>query len=704
MTYALIASAVLGGILLVLLTVASGNTSIFAEHYPLLLALNIAVAAGLLGLVGFQLVTLARALRKRRFGSRLTLRFLLLFAVMALAPGALVYTVSVQFLAKSIESWLDVRVENALEGSLNLARVALDGMLDELNLKARSIASELAELTPTQQTAQLDRVRERTGAEHALIVGASGVIASASRAIGPLMPDAPPTVVLRQARQNRGYRAIEPSGERGLMLRVVVPLPGRSVIDEPKLLQLTQIVPAGMAASADAVQTVYRNYKELMLSREGLKDLYILTLTLTLLLALFFALALAFILSRRLSAPLATLAQATEAVARGDFSRRAAVTSTDELGTLSRSFNSMTVQLDEARTAAERGRRDVETAKTYLEQILANLSTGVLVFDRNFQLRIANAGANRILGQNLANLVAAPLESNPGLAAIAKTIRADFGATEDGVWQREIELPDRGRTLLVRGSRLPAESDGDLVVVFDDVTQIIAAQRATAWAEVAQRVAHEIKNPLTPIQLAAERLQLKLAERLGPEDAGALKRATDTIINQVAAMKRMVDEFREYARLPAPNLVPLDLNALVNDVLSLYEHARPMLRVRLAAVLPPVRGDASQLRQVIHNLFQNAEDALAGHAAPTIEVSTEIVDAQVRLCVADNGAGFPEAIMKRAFEPYVTTKPKGTGLGLAMVKKIVDEHQGSVDLENAKPGAIVTIALPIDRNAQAKAA
>ena len=695
MIYALGAAAIFGITLLVLLTFASSNASIFTTHYPLILALNIAVAAGLLGLVGFQLVSLARALRKRRFGSRLTFRFLVLFALMALAPGALVYLVSVQFLAKSIESWLDVRVESALEGSLNLARVTLDTQLEELATRGRSLALELAELSPQVQLRQLEVLRERAGVDQALIVAPSGVLASASRDLGRLVAHVPSPSTLRQARQNRGLRAAEPAGDRGLVLRVLVPIETRTLGEDFRMLQLTQSVPAALAASADAVQSVYRDYKELSLSRKGLRDIYILTLTLALLFALFFALALAFILSRRLSAPLATLAQATEAVARGDFSKRAAVTSTDELGTLTRSFNSMTEQLDEARSAAERGRREVETANAHLQSVLANLSTGVLVFDSAFALQIENAGAARILGTDAERLRRDPQAAEAVLAAV----RAGFDESSDGTWQREFEHV--GRTLLMRGSRLPAESGGDYVVVFDDVTQIIAAQRATAWAEVAQRVAHEIKNPLTPIQLAAERLQHKLADRLDAEDAGALRRATNTIIAQVGAMKRMVDEFRGYARLPAPNLVPLDLNELVGDVLLLYEHAKPMISTRLAPNLPLVSGDASQLRQVIHNLLQNAEDALAGAAAPAIEVTTELADGRVWLRIGDNGTGFPEAMMKRAFEPYVTSKPKGTGLGLAIVKKIIDEHQGSVSIENARPGAMISIALPTVATAKA---
>jgi nitrogen fixation/metabolism regulation signal transduction histidine kinase len=445
---------------------------------------------------------------------------------------------------------------------------------------------------------------------------------------------------------------------------------------------------------------VHRDYKELSLLQEGLKRIYLLTLTLALLLALFSALALAFILSRRVAEPLGELAEATHAVARGDFSRRARVRSADEVGVLTKSFNSMTAQLDEARAAAEANRQQVENAKAHLENVLANLSAGVLTLDEQYRLQGANAGAAAILGEDPGRCLGGPLTGSLALDTIARAIAEGFAVQDAaGAWQRQLELAPTGQTLLLRGSRLPAEAGS--VVVFDDVTQLIAAQRAMAWGEVAQRLAHEIKNPLTPIQLSAERLQAKLADKLAPPEADALVRATATIVNQVAAMKAMVDDFRDYARVPAPSLAALDLNRLIGDVLELYQHSSLRIVTRLDRDLPPVRGDATQLRQVIHNLLQNAADALAGRGDPQIEIRTERAGERIRLCIVDNGGGFAESIMKRAFEPYVTTKPRGTGLGLAIVKKIIDEHHGTVSIENRAAtaqgtgGATVTIALPL---------
>jgi nitrogen fixation/metabolism regulation signal transduction histidine kinase len=700
MTYALVVSAALGAILLFLLAVASANSSLFAQHYPLLLILNGVIAVALVALVGYQLWRLRRALRAKVFGSRLTLRLLLLFVAMAIAPGVLVYTVSLQFLSKSIESWFDVRVDNALESGLALGRDVLDAMLEELRGKARVMALELGDLPPPAQSLALNRLREQAGVDDAMLVGAGGsVIAGASREVAKLVPEAPPAGVLRQVRGGRAYAAIDALGDRGLVLRVVVPVGGAAIADETRILQLTHAVPPSVAEKAETVQSVYRDYRELSLLRAGLKRIYILTLTLTLLLALFSAIALAFILSRRLSEPLAELAESTLAVARGDFSHRPRVTSRDELGILTRSFNSMIGQLDDARAAAEANREQVESARAHLENILANLSAGVLTFDESLRLQVANHGAAAILGEDLVACIGAPLGGSAALDTLAEAIRDGFGQEHTpGTWQRELDIEGRGITILVRGSSLPG--GGGFVVVFDDVTQLIAAQRATAWGEVARRLAHEIKNPLTPIQLSAERLQAKLGDKLAPPEAQALARATETIVNQVAAMKSMVDDFRDYARMPAPTLGALDLNRLVREVLVLYDHSPARISARLEASLPMVRGDAAQLRQVIHNLLQNAEDALAGHADAAIEVRTERAGERVRLAISDNGGGFAESIMKRAFEPYVTTKPKGTGLGLAIVKKIIDEHHGSVSIENRAGeagggGAAVTIALPL---------
>ncbi|MBI1943533.1 MAG: HAMP domain-containing protein [Betaproteobacteria bacterium] len=679
--------AALAGVLLFLLATASGNTTLFARHYPLLLGLNAALAALLAALVAWQVAVLWRKYQDRAFGSRLTVRLLLMLALMALVPGALVYTVSVQFLAKSIESWFDVKVDAALEGGINLGQAAIDRMLGELQTKARAVALELADLPAAQQVVLLGRLRDQAGVQEAVVVNAGGrLIASASEDVSRLVPELPTQQALLQARSGRAYAAVDAPAGKPLALRVVVAVPGLTLTEEPRFVQLRQWVPEQFGRSAEAVEAAYRDYRELALSRQGLKRIYIVTLTLALSMALLVAIALAVILANRLAAPLANLAQATQAVARGDFSRRAPVTSRDELGVLTESFNSMTRQLDDARSVVEANRMALEGAKARLENILANLSAGVLVFDHALELSISNHGAHSILGAEL--------------EAFAARMRAYFRSHGERAWQLELELKGTAKTLLVRGTALPQDQAGGFVLVFDDITQLIQAQRATAWAEVARRLAHEIKNPLTPIQLSAERLEMKLAGKLGPEDAEALARATRTIVNQVTALKSMVDDFRDYARLPAPVLAGLDLNPLVAEVLALYENSSAPIARKLAPALPQVWADSAQIRQVLHNLVQNAQAALENRrnsgAAPVIEVCTELAGDRVRLTVADNGGGFPEEMMARIFEPYVTTKPRGTGLGLAIVKKIVDEHHGELAIENRfAVGASVSVLLPL---------
>jgi nitrogen fixation/metabolism regulation signal transduction histidine kinase len=684
----LIVGGVVAALGLLLLAMASGDTALLERDYPLLLALNAALAALLAGLVAYQLVAMARRYRARVFGTRLTLRLLARFALLAVVPGLLVYAVSVQFLTRSIESWFDVKVDAALEGGINLGQQAIDQMMAELQGKARAMTLELGERSQAQLAARLERLRAQVGVEEAVIVTASGrLIASASADVSKFVPDLPGRELLRQARANRGHTAIDLAAGRPLSLRVLMPLDSAGLADEARFLQLRDSVSPSFTRSAEAVEAAYRDYRELAISREGLKRIYVVALTFALLMALFVAVAVAVTQSNLLAEPLANLAQATQAVARGDFSHPAPVTSRDELGVLTESFNSMTRQLDEARRGVESNRAALEAAKSHLENILANLSAGVLVFDHELQLTISNHGASTILGGEL--------------EAFAARMREHFVGHGEEDWQLDLSLKD-GKAVHARGARLPQATGGGHVVVFDDITQLIQAQRATAWAEVARRLAHEIKNPLTPIQLSAERLEMKLAERLSREDGDTLRRATETIVSQVTALKAMVDDFRDYARLPLPAPTRLDLNALVNDVLALYENSSAPIAKRLADGLPAVWADGAQIRQVIHNLVQNAQDSHenAKQTGTAIEVRTELAGDKVRLAVSDQGGGFPEDLMARIFEPYVTTKPRGTGLGLAIVKKIVDEHHGSVAIENRpKRGASVSVLLPLAKAA-----
>jgi len=701
--YLLILCGGFSAVALFLLATASANTELFAEHYSLLLLLNGGIALVLAALVGYQLLTLRRRLKAGVFGARLTLRLVLLFALMAVLPGALIYGVSVQFLAKSIESWFEVRVDKALEGGLNISRNALDTMLKDLTVKADAMALQLSVRPPAEHLSVLNMLREQSGVQEATLFSSRGkVIAYSGNERMGLIPELPGAAALRQIRLQQTYSAVEAVPNRGLILRALAPVSVLSLAEEARVLQLLQVVPKQLAQDAETVQAGYRDYQELTLSRLGLKRLYGITLTLTLLLALLSSLALAFLLSDRLSAPLGVLVESTRAVAQGDFSRRAAVASSDELGMLTQSFNSMTLQLADARALVERNQAQLVHAKAYLESILANLSAGVLAFDGNLRLRSANPSARQILETDFTALLSRNLDEwgrhDAALEGLARAIRAGFGRADTAEWEEQIEREVKGGTqvLLLRGTHLPQSAESGSVVVFDDITHLLQAQRDAAWAEVARRLAHEIKNPLTPIQLSAERLQHKLAPKLADADAEMLGRSTQTIVNQVTALKRMVDAFSQYARTPEPAMQELDLNKLAREVLTLYESLGSSIRLDLAPRLPPVIGDATQLRQVIHNLLQNAQDGLVDTAKPSIVIVSEAVGGAVRFSVTDNGSGFPEHLMKRVFEPYVTTKPRGTGLGLVIVKKIIEEHGGEIAISNVAPhGARVTISLPV---------
>ncbi len=700
-------AAAVGGILWFLLLMSTAaDTVIFSRNYPLLIALNVALALGMVGLVGWQLRSLWRDYQAQVFGARLKLRLMLMFGVIAVLPGALVYGVSVQFVTRSIESWFDVRVEKALESGLHLGRSALDSLLADLGDKARSMSSELSDIAETSRRSALLRLREDKGVQSAALFSVGGqLLSSATSELSSLLPDMPTQSQLKQARSARLLSSVEGEGGK-LYLRVLVSVATRDVFEEPRILQLIQPVPPSLAHDAEAVQGVYRDYQELQLARGGLTRIYALTLTLTVLVALFGAFALAFVMARRLAAPLYILAEGTQAVAQGDFSPRQAVYSGDELGVLTQSFNRMTRQLNEARHETERHRAELESARGYLESILANLSAGVLVFDRRFVLRTVNEGALTILNDDFDGLIGEAVEQWPRQSIMGTFIREHFSATEEAEWQGQLELERPNgmpQVLLLRGSRLPEASGGGDVVVFDDVTRIIAAQRSAAWGEVARRLAHEIKNPLTPIQLSAERLQFKLAGKLSNGDADMLARGTQTIINQVQAMKRMVDDFRDYARLPAPEVAPLDLNALIGEVLGLYESSSARIETRLEDGLSCVLGDQTQLRQIIHNLLRNAEDALEGREDSRIGILTEVAGRNARLLISDNGPGFPSELLPRIFEPYVTTKARGTGLGLPIVKKIVEEHLGTIEISNApEGGARIDIRLPLVKEEDAK--
>ena len=701
MKYIVFFSAALGAVLLYLLSHASANTAASGDHYNVLLVLNIALAVMLTILIGIQLWRLYKQMREGVMGSRLTLRLLGTFALMAIIPGLVVYAVSVNFLTRSIESWFNVKVEAALEGGLHLGQSALDILLTDMEEKGENMALALAFQPTATHLTVLNELREKSGVQDAVLLTVQGrILAFSSNDSSSFLPELPTVPQLRQARQHV-YGTIEPIPGKGLYLRVLAPVSLPSLAGETRILQLLQPVPKTLSNTAESVQEVYQDYQELSYSRESLKEVFALTLTLVLMLAMLSAVAIAFVLSRRISAPLSILAEGTRAIARGDYSTMLPAHGKDELGILVQSFNSMTRQLGEATQAADHNRASVEAARGYLETILAHLSSGVLALNEHAELRTFNLAATHILGVELESYAHLPFvqlgKEKPALENFVIAVLAQFNVADAGEWQQQMEIAGvQGKQIvLVRGTRLPGSVESGFVVVFDDITTMVQAQRDAAWGEVARRLAHEIKNPLTPIQLSAERLEHKLAAKLEPADADMLRRATNTIVSQVDAMKTMVNEFSEYARAPALNLTELNLNSLIQEMLVLYEPLGIEINVMLDKKLPKVLGDGTMLRQVLHNLLQNAQDALENRPSPNISISSTSTATEVKLSVQDNGEGFPLDIMARAFEPYMTTKRHGTGLGLAIVKKIIEEHKGSIRLSNVEPtGASVTITLP----------
>jgi nitrogen fixation/metabolism regulation signal transduction histidine kinase len=729
--------AALSLVLLFMLAQATGNRELYERYYGILFVLNVAVASLLALVIVWALVRMGLRLKRGKFGSRLLLKLAAIFAVVGLLPGLMIYVVSYQFVSRSIESWFDVRVESALASGLQLGRVTLERVALDLGNRTKLQADQLAQAPEAVAGLGLERLRQQLGVrELALWSSAGQLVASASDARGVLLsqPERPSGQQMRLARSQGVVTQIDGLDDASPAASGVVPrarvralaLVSSSNLDlggSSRYLQAIEELSPDLVANALAVQEANREYQERALARGGLRRMYIGTLTLTLFLAVFGAILLAVILGTQLAKPLLLLAEGVRQVARGDLRPKVALQTRDELGGLTRSFADMTEQLADARNAVQVSMGELDAARASLQTILDNLTAGVMVLDAQGRIVSSNPGATRILRAPLAAHVGSLLTQVPGLEGFGEGVQAQFESylreqAAHGLehWQQSFELhgaaggaSDSTVTLIARGARMPGTED--CLLVFDDVTDVVSAQRAQAWGEVARRLAHEIKNPLTPIQLSAERLERRLAHKLEPPEEQVLAKSVKTIVDQVDAMKRLVNEFRDFGRLPAAELKAVDLNALVSDVMQLYPHdgGGVPIRIELDPQVPRVRGDAQQLRQVIHNLLQNAQDAhegksfAPGQPGPDVLLQTEYAatSRRVRLIVRDRGTGFPDHILKRAFEPYATTKAKGTGLGLAVVKKIADEHHARIDVSNrvsegVLQGAQVSLSFPTE--------
>ena len=710
-TWGAAAMLLMGAALLYMLMLATNNQALYEEDYALLFVLNMVVAVLLFAAIAWIAFRLYQRWRAGRFGTRLLTKLAAIFVLVGLAPGLLIYGVSYQFVSRSIETWFDVKVEGALQAGLSLGRVTLETLAGDLSIKARAAATTLNEPGQGPAELQLEKWAEQLGASDiALWSGRGQLLGSAGDSRLQLNPPAPSSTQFRLARGERSTYWIEGlddaagAGKQAPVRIKVLALMSRGALDasgESRYLLVTRTLPPSLVANAWAVERANREYQERALGREGLKRMYIGTLTLSLFMAVFAAVLMAVVLGNQIARPLLVLTEGVSQVAAGDLRPKESMQGKDELGGLTRAFALMTQQLSDARETVQTSMGQLDAARANVQTILDNLTAGVVVLNDDGSLRQSNPGASRILQRPLDQYQGHLLSGIAGLENFGVEVERQFlefrsRGGEGGVdhWQHTLEmglpaaLMQNGQggqtTLVLRGADLPGKA---CLLVFDDISHIVTAQRLQAWGEVARRLAHEIKNPLTPIQLSAERLQRRLDGKLPEPEQQVLSKSVKTIVDQVDSMKRLVNEFRDFGRLPAAELQPLDLNALVQEVLHLYEAAETPITLDLDASCPPVLGDAQQLRQVIHNLLQNAQDAQEAQALLPLEpvVLRTYFSAsagRVRLSVLDSGGGFAAGILQRAFEPYVTSKARGTGLGLAVVKKIADEHGARIDISN----------------------
>ncbi len=710
MRYLIAIASLVGALLLFLLSKASSSSEfISGNSYTIVLILSIVFILSLIAIIANQIKKLFGNIKKDVIGSRLSMRLVISFSLMAVIPGLIVYLVSVNFLTRSIESWFNVKVESALDGGLKLGQKALDIMLTDLELKAERMALTLSSMPATSQYGALSDLREKSGVQDATIISDQGkIIAVSSNDAESFLPALPTLIQLKQA-DNKVYGKIEPITNKGLYLRVLAPINGTAVSNERLILQILQPVPDSLSTIAESVQAVFQDYQKLSYSRDSLKVIFSITLTLVLMLAILTAVAIGFLLSRKLSEPLALLAEGTKKIAKGNFKTMLPEKGKDELGVLVRSFNSMTRQLDQATQTSENNQIRLESARSYLETVLAHLSSGVIVINDAMEIKSFNIAASKILqvdlSKNKDKLITSISIKNKSLKDFVVGIQEEIKISDkkkqaEIIKQFEIKYEKNNQVLLLQITPLPQNKLNNYVLMIDDITMMIQAQRDAAWSEVARRLAHEIKNPLTPIQLSAERIKHKLEAKLNKDDTDVLNKAVATIVNQVDAMKTMVNEFSEYARAPKLNLEVTDINKSIKEISHLFENSGIKISTKLSKDLPEIKVDVNMMRQVLINLIQNAQDAMTNNTKnPIIQINTNKQKNYIALSIEDNGPGFSMDILKKAFEPYVTTKSHGTGLGLAIVKKIIEEHEGVITIENVKSGgAVINIQLPISKN------
>lgn len=684
----------------------------FGRYYYWLLLGNIAALSFIAVLICVNGWRLIREFRQRVAGSRLTVKLVILSVLLALMPVTLVYSFSIRFLRANINSYFDLEIEQALDDAIELSRESLGLQMRTLQRDTMNVAEQLVGVNESVSVIALNTLTAETESSEMTLIGPDNRIVASTGLLENIavQPNRPDDDLIARARQGLSYVGVDPIGNGELYIRVVAPVFSEDATRENSVLQALYPIAKRSSDLAESVQSSYQQYRQLVFLRKPLMLSSMLSLSLALLLSVMMAVWFAFYAARRMMMPIHDLVQGTRAVAEGDYSRRIYKRSkNDELGFLVQSFNYMTLQLEQSRDSAEKSQQQVESQRSYLQAVLGQISSGVVTLDADSLIRTSNRAAVDILGPELEELQGSALkqdrQDNSITAQFGDQI-GDFLSNNDGSdWSAELEVVDQTgrRFLFCRGASLHdvAGEPSGMVVVIDDMTTIISAQRDAAWSEVARRLAHEIKNPLTPIQLSAERLRHKFSKKLEGDDVDVLSRLTQTIENQVDVMKSMVNAFAEYASTPKLSLTETDINQLLQDVADMYRDGEEDAKftLELDTELSPIAVDLPRMRQLMHNLIKNALEAQHGDAVPQVGIITRNVQTNsqrtLEIVTLDNGPGFPLESLSRVFEPYVTSKPRGTGLGLAIVKKIVEEHDGTIKAENRPDrGAMVTVQLP----------
>ena len=709
MKYLITSVAVVGlGFLILLAQSLSNNELVSNDTFIVLLVISIAFVVCLFFLIIFQVFKLLQSVRKEITGSKLTLRLVIAFGLMVLIPVSIVYLVSVNFLTKSIESWFDVRVESALEGGLNLGQKTIDILIDDIELKGKSIAYAIANKPYEKREDILIDLREKFSISSAVLYKSDGSISAISES-NPIIRSS--TLSLEDIRrvQNGYFGRIEETKNKNLLLKAFIPIfyndknQTIDLIGSEEILMLSQPVPESISNMAISVESVFEEYQQLRYSRNSLKIIYTLTLTIVLMLAILTSVAISFVLSRRFTRPLSLLSEATNQIAKGNYKKIIPEVGKDELGTLVKSFNSMTYQLETATKNSKKNRKHLEEARAFLDATLTNLATSIVVIDKNINIKMYNKSAAKLLnfkssnmvGENLKNAIQDMKKFHSVITFIEDSLGKKNKATDIS---KEIVLGSQEdeKTLILKLSALHESSGISYILVLEDISTVAKAQRQIAWSEIARRLAHEIKNPLTPIQLSAERVQNKIIGKLNEADKELLNKSTNTIIKQVDALKLMVNEFAEYSRTPSVVRKTINIAELIDEISYLYSDHNIEIKKNYPKKIKEIKIDENKFRQVLVNIFDNSKAATENIKNPKIIITVKNNKKSIMLKIEDNGIGIPTEIIDKIYEPYVTSKKTGTGLGLAIVNKIIEEHSGNIEIKNTKPnGVCILITLPL---------